>query len=155
MEIKVQLMKVGVPSATGRIYSKDAMEDAINKFNESQIKGGTLGQVGDLSHPVDLRDLSHVFENVRIEDDKVVGDMKILDTPQGQNVKALLESNIKLALAPRLQIDEQEKVDENGNPVLDENGKPIMEIKSIDLLSCDIIQDSQKSFEGNTIIMGD
>lgn len=155
MEVKVQLMKVGTPSANGRVYSKEAMEEAIKNFNESSIKGGTLGQVGDLSHPVNMKDLSHVFENVRIEDDKVLADMKILDTPQGQNVQALLESNVKLALAPRLAIDEQPKVDEEGNPVLDENGQPIMETKSIELISCDIIQDNQKSFEGNTIKVED
>lgn len=154
MEVKVQLMKVGTPSVNGRVYSKEAMEEAIKNFNESQIKGGTLGQVGDLSHPVDLKDLSHVFENVHIEDDKVLADMKILDTPQGQNVKALLKSNIKLAIAPRLQIDEQQKVDEEGNPILDENGQPIMETKIVDLISFDIVQDKEKAFEGNTIIMG-
>lgn len=151
MEVKAQIMKIGTPSATGRVYSREVMEEAIKKFNESQIKGGTLGQVGDLSHPVNLKDISHIFENVRIENDAVVADMKILNTPQGENVKTLLESDIKLALAPRLAIDEQQKVDENGNPVLDENGQPIMEVKSIELISCDIVQDSQKAFEGNTI----
>lgn len=155
MEVKVQLMKVGTPSANGRVYSKEAMEEAIKNFNESQVKGGTLGQVGDLSHPIDLKDLSHVFENVHIEDDKVLADMKILDTPVGQNVKALLESNVKLALAPRLQIDEQPKIDEDGNPILDENGQPIMETTVVDLLSCDIVLDQEKAFEGNTIKVED
>lgn len=156
MEVKVQLMKIGTPSSsTGRIYSKEVIDEAIKKFNESEIKGGTLGQIGDLSHPVNMKDLSHVFENVRIEGDQVLADMKILNTPKGENVKALLESNIKLAIAPRLLIDEQPKVDEEGNQVLDENGNPIMETKSIELLSCDIIQDNNKSFEGNTIKVED
>ena len=54
-------------------------------------------------------------------------------------------------MAPRLYIDEQQKVDEEGNPILDENGQPIMETKIVDLISFDIVQDSQKSFDGNTI----
>lgn len=157
MEVKVQLMKVDTPSATGRIYSKESIQEAIDNFNKREIKGGSLGlqDVNDLSHPTNLKDLSHVFENIRIEDDKVLADMKILDTPQGDNVKALLESDVKLALAPRLSIDEQPKLDENGNQVLDENGNPVMETKVVDLISFDIIQDNQKTFEGNTITMGD
>ena len=158
MEVKVQLMKLDTPSSNGRIYSKESIQEAIENFNNRKIKGGSLGlqPTNGLFEPeLNIGELSHTFENVRIEDDKVLADMKILDTPQGQNVKALLESDIKLAMAPRLQIDEQQKVDEEGNPILDENGQPIIETKVFDLISCDIVQDNQKAFEGNTIIMGD
>lgn len=155
MEVEVQLMKLDTPSINGRVYSKETMEEVVKNFNESQIKGGTLGQVGDLSHPTDLKDLSHVFENVRIEDDKVMANMKILDTPQGKNVQALLESDVKLALAPRLMVDKQQKIDENGQPITDENGQPIMENKVVNLISCDIVLDNEKAFEGNTIKIGD
>lgn len=151
MKVEVQLMKLDTPSINGRVYSKETMEEVVKNFNESQIKGGTLGKVEEMTHPIDLKDLSHVFENVRIEDDKVMATMNILDTPKGQNVKALLESNVKLALAPRLMIDEQQKINEDGQPILDENGKPIIETKVVNLISCDIVLDKEKAFEGNTI----
>ena len=148
MKVTAQIMKLNTPSkASGRVYSKDIMEKAIKEFNEKSLKCGTLGE---MNHP-DLTNISHKIENIRIDEDKVFGDIELLDTPNGITASALLESGVKLALAPKMNLDIQEEKDEEGNTILDENGQPKTYIASAEIISVDIIRDEQKAFEDNTI----
>ena len=50
---------------------------------------GTLGDPEKLE--LDLSLLSHVFKNVRIEKNNIVGDLHILDTPMGKILKELVD----------------------------------------------------------------
>lgn len=149
MKVTAQIMKFNTPSkSSGRVYSKDIMEKAIKEFNEKPLKCGTLGS--EINHP-DLTNISHKIENLRIDEDKVFGDIELLDTPNGITASALLESGIKLALAPKMNLKIEEEKDEEGNTILDENGQPKTYIANAEILSVDIIRDEQKAFEDNTI----
>lgn len=146
--IKVNIMDLNTPSkASGRVYSKEVMEQAINEFNAREIKGGILGEVQHISQPLQLADISHKIEDMHIEENKVVATIDILDTVSGNNLKTLLESDVKLAMAPRIEINEEE--------VINENGTPIKQVTKVNILSVDCVLDKDKAFEDNTIKVED
>jgi hypothetical protein len=61
--------------------------------------------LGELEHPekltIDLNNVSHIVESLKWNGDNVIGKAKILDTPKGEIVKALLKEGIKLGVSSR------------------------------------------------------
>ena len=87
----------------GRIYPKNVMEGAVNKYNVEQVQKGRA--VGELNHPegptVNLDKVSHKIESLKWQGNDVVGKATILETPMGQIVKGLLDGGVKLGVSTR------------------------------------------------------
>ena len=87
----------------GRIYPKNVMEGAVNKYNVEQVQKGRA--VGELNHPegptVNLDKVSHKIESLNWQGNDVVGKATILETPMGQVVKGLLDGGVKLGVSTR------------------------------------------------------
>tara|TARA_B100001059_G_scaffold74467_1_gene72038 strand:+ start:184 stop:831 length:648 start_codon:yes stop_codon:yes gene_type:complete len=87
----------------GRIYPMAVMEKAVNKYVDEQVKEGRA--VGELNHPdgptVNLDKVSHLIKDLQFEGKNVMGKALILDTPNGQIVKGLLEGGVKLGVSTR------------------------------------------------------
>jgi hypothetical protein len=87
----------------GRIYPKNVMENAVNKYVDSQVKTGRA--VGELNHPdgptVNLDKVSHLITDLRMEGNNVMGKARILNTPMGKIVQGLLEGGVQLGVSTR------------------------------------------------------
>ena len=87
----------------GRIYPQMVMEKAVGKYVTEQVN--TKRSVGELNHPegptVNLDKVSHLIKSLNIEGKNVMGKALILDTPNGQIVKGLLEGGVKLGVSTR------------------------------------------------------
>ena len=87
----------------GRIYPREVMEQAVAKYVDEQVSKDRA--VGELNHPegptVNLDKVSHRITELNIEGSKVMGKALILDTPNGQIVKGLLEGGVKLGVSTR------------------------------------------------------
>ena len=87
----------------GRIYPRDVMEGAVNKYVTEQVAKGRA--VGELNHPegptVNLDKVSHKIENLDWSGNDVVGKATILNTPMGKIVEGLLEGGVKLGVSTR------------------------------------------------------
>jgi hypothetical protein len=87
----------------GRIYPKKIMENAVNNYVENQVK--TKRAVGELNHPdgptINLDKVSHIITDLKWEGNNVVGKASILNTPNGNIVKGLLEGGVKLGVSTR------------------------------------------------------
>ena len=107
---KGTIVDLTVPAPSGRIYSKEAMENAIKEYNEkSKPKFGTFE--GELSHPnsyLNLSKVSHRINDVSIIDDKVVADIDILDNDNAKIVKQLLELDKPLYLNPVFMVGDKD-----------------------------------------------
>lgn len=107
---KGTIVDLSVPAPSGRIYSKEAMEKAIKKYNEKpNPKFGTFE--GELKHPnsyLDLSKVSHRINDVSIIDDKVVADIDILDTDNAKIVKHMLELDQPLYLNPVFMVGDKD-----------------------------------------------
>ena len=87
----------------GRVYPKAIMERAVTKYVDEQVSKKRA--VGELNHPegptVNLDKVSHRITELKIEGRNVMGKALILDTPNGQIVKGLLEGGVKLGVSTR------------------------------------------------------
>ena len=87
----------------GRIYPREVMSSAINKYNRDQVAPGRA--VGELNHPEgptdNLDKVSHKIDNLVLEGNDVMGKATILNTPMGEVVKGLLDGGVKLGVSTR------------------------------------------------------
>lgn len=87
------LLHLGVKNLNGRIYEdNENLRKSIEEYNNKPSKYGQIDFPETLDQ--DLRTISHVVENVRVEEDKVVGDIRILDTPQGKILKDVVDGYV-------------------------------------------------------------
>jgi hypothetical protein len=90
-------------NGNGRVYPKKVLEEAVNQINSKIDKGFNV--LGELEHPdvlnINLNNVSHVIEKLEWRGNDVIGKAKILDTPKGEIVKALLKEGIKLGVSSR------------------------------------------------------
>lgn len=87
----------------GRVYPKNIMENAVNKYVTEQVSKNRA--VGELNHPdgptVNLDKVSHKITELKFDGNNVMGKAQILDTPMGQIVKGLLEGGVQLGVSTR------------------------------------------------------
>ncbi|MAA57186.1 MAG: primosomal protein [Cryomorphaceae bacterium] len=96
-------MQAEKKNRNGRVYPRPIMEKAVDKYVKEQVS--TKRAVGELNHPdgptVNLDKVSHLIEALDWQKDDVVGKARILDTPNGQIVKGLLDGGVKLGVSTR------------------------------------------------------
>ena len=87
----------------GRIYPREVMEQAVEKYNTEQVM--TKRSVGELNHPegptVNLDKVSHLITELKFEGSNVMGRASILNTPNGMVVKGLLDGGVQLGVSTR------------------------------------------------------
>ena len=96
-------MQADQKNRNGRIYPKDVMSKALDKYNTEQVSKGRA--VGELNHPegptVNLDKVSHKIESLDWQGNDVVGKATILSTPMGEIVKGLLDGGVQLGVSTR------------------------------------------------------
>lgn len=93
--IKDFILLQNMTDKIGRIYEKTRIEKHI----VGNVYFGQLGHgEGEF---LDGAKISHMFKNVRIVDNNLIGDIVILDTVAGQILETMYNNNIKLHSAIR------------------------------------------------------
>ena len=96
-------MQAEQKNRNGRIYPKDVMVKAVDKYDDEQVSKGRA--VGELNHPdgptVNLDKVSHKIESLNWQGNDVVGKATILETPMGKIVKGLLDGGVNLGVSTR------------------------------------------------------
>lgn len=89
-------------NGNGRIYPRAILEREVQRYMELIKENRALGE---LDHPedsvVNLRNASHMVTDIWWKGNDVMGKAKILNTPSGQILKALVESGVKLGISSR------------------------------------------------------
>src|SRR6056300_245069 len=93
----------GVRNANQRVYPVNEIGRAVKTLND-QISGG-YSVLGEVDHPeglnINLDRVSHMIEQMWMDDANGYGKLKILPTPMGNLVKTMLESGVKLGVSSR------------------------------------------------------
>lgn len=79
----------------GRVYNQDELKEQI--FDRTFY--GELGSSDYMT--VDLTRVSHVVENIRFKPEGLLGDVRILDTPNGTIAQELIKQNVELVTSIR------------------------------------------------------
>jgi hypothetical protein len=93
----------GVENHNKRVYPVSEINKAVTTINE-QLKSG-FSVLGELDHPDDLKinldRVSHMITHMWMEGNCGHGKLKILPTPMGKLVEAMLSSGVKLGVSSR------------------------------------------------------
>lgn len=96
-------MQAESKNRNGRIYERNILENAVNRYVNEQVLTGRA--VGELNHPegpsINLDKVSHKITELRFEGNNVIGKASILNTPMGNIVSGLLEGGVKLGVSSR------------------------------------------------------
>lgn len=92
----------GVRNLNERIYPVSEITKAVSSINE-QLKSGSV--LGEVDHPDDLKinldRVSHMIQQMWMDGPCGYGKLKVLPTPMGQLVQAMLQSGVKLGVSSR------------------------------------------------------
>jgi hypothetical protein len=93
----------GVKNANQRVYPVQEIERAVTAIN-GQLKEG-YSVLGEVDHPDDLKinldRVSHMITKMWMDGPTGFGKLKVLPTPMGKLVEAMLTSGVKLGVSSR------------------------------------------------------
>tara|TARA_Y100000034_G_C6907641_1_gene421697 strand:- start:588 stop:1202 length:615 start_codon:yes stop_codon:yes gene_type:complete len=96
------LQRCDTLNQNGRIYPKGVLERELLNYQKFINENRALGEC---DHPdtsvIELKSVSHIVREARLEGDDVVGIIELLDTPSGQILKSLVESGVTLGISSR------------------------------------------------------
>ena len=96
-------MQAEQKNRNGRIYPKETLFKAVEKYIDEQVDKGRA--VGELDHPagpqINLDKVSHKITELKFDGDNVVGKAQVLNTPMGKIVEGLIEGGVKLGVSSR------------------------------------------------------
>jgi len=102
MMLTGKLQEADVQNGNGRVYPRSIMEREVKKY--AQLVGENRA-LGELDHPdssiINLVNVSHMVTEVWMDGPSVMGKIKVLDTPSGQILRALVESGVKTGISSR------------------------------------------------------
>lgn len=91
-------LRIGLPDRGGRIYTKEAMEKAIEKFNEKEKRSILIQNSQGAG-----TEWAGAVEEMKIKDDRVEVEIITIDTPVGRHLKAVLEEGAPVRFAPNFK----------------------------------------------------
>jgi len=65
-------------TTTGRVYSKEVLENIVKKFKENNLGFGMIG-MGELTH-TPIKDIALSYSDLKVKDDALYAKIKLLDT---------------------------------------------------------------------------
>ena len=98
-----------------RLYPREELEREVANYNETMIKPGRA--MGELNHPttadVDLERACHMVTELTQDGNIFYGKSKVLTTPCGQIVRALINDGVKVGMSSHALGSLEESADHN------------------------------------------
>jgi hypothetical protein len=127
------IMQGDIKNRNGRVYPKETLMREMKRYNENYVsKKRAYGELGHPQGPtINLDRVSHMFTELKEDNQNVVGRAKIMDTPMGKIVKNLIDEEAQLGISSR------------GMGSLKKNKSGIMEVQNDFMLATagDIVAD--------------
>jgi len=102
MMLTGKLQEADCENGNGRMYPHAILEREVGKYKQVVEDHRALGE---LDHPdssiINLVNVSHMVTQVWMEGPSVMGKIKVLNTPSGQILRALVESGVKTGISSR------------------------------------------------------
>ena len=100
--LKGIIQRANTLNQNGRVYPQSILQREIQNYQKLIKENRALGEC---DHPessvVELKNVSHVVREARMEGGDVYGVIEILDTPSGKIIQSLIESGITLGISSR------------------------------------------------------
>lgn len=100
--LKGIIQRANTLNQNGRIYPRTILERELINYQKLIQENRAMGEC---DHPessvVELKNVSHVVKEARMEGDNVYGVIELLDTPSGKIIQSLIESGVTLGISSR------------------------------------------------------
>jgi len=100
--LKGIIQRANTLNQNGRIYPQTILEREIMNYQKLIQENRAMGEC---DHPessvVELKNVSHIVREARMQGEDVYGIIEILDTPSGKIIQNLIESGITLGISSR------------------------------------------------------
>ena len=102
-KIKGIFMQADIKNRNGRVYPMDVLEKEVKRYNEEYVdKKRAFGELGHPEGPtVNLDKVSHMITKLEPNGKNIIGEAKIMDTPNGKIVKTLMDEGALLGVSSR------------------------------------------------------
>lgn len=98
-----KLQEAEVKNGNGRVYPKPILEREINKYISGPVKSRC--STGELDHPdssvINLSNISHIITKVWWDNNDVMGEIELLNTPSGKIAQEIVLAGIPLGISSR------------------------------------------------------
>jgi hypothetical protein len=96
-------LQANLQNRNGRVYPLHILEKEVARYNQAYIsQHRALGELGHPESPsLNLDRVSHLITDLYKDGCNFIGKAKILDTPYGKIVKALIDEGVKLGVSSR------------------------------------------------------
>ena len=113
------LQRCDTLNQNGRIYPRSVLEREMINYQKFISENRALGEC---DHPdtsvIELKNVSHIVREAKLNGDDVVGTIELLDTPAGKILQALVESGVTLGISSR---GVGSTINESGNQVVQDD----------------------------------
>jgi len=96
------MQEAEVKNGNGRTYPLKILQREVKNYERLVNQNRALGE---LDHPessiINLNNCSHIVTSIWMEGPKCYGKIKVLDTPSGKILQALVESGVQLGISSR------------------------------------------------------
>ena len=96
------MQKCETVNGNGRVYPRNVLEKEIKNYKKLVDERRALGE---LDHPddsvINLKNASHMVIDIWMDGENVMGKVRVLDTPSGQVLKALVDAGVSLGISSR------------------------------------------------------
>ena len=96
------IQRANTLNQNGRIYPHSILQREIMNYQKLIQENRAMGEC---DHPdssvVELKNVSHIVKEARMQGDNVYGVIEILDTPSGKIIQSLIESGVTLGISSR------------------------------------------------------
>ncbi len=124
VKFKGKFQEANAINKNKRMYTREILESNVDRLMEC-VK--SRGLIGELDHPTDsivhFSNASHIVTNLWWENNILMGEGEILNTPAGKVLKSLIDDDIRIGISSRGVGNG--KVNENGILVIGESYKLI------------------------------
>jgi hypothetical protein len=96
-------MQSDVKNRNGRVYPRETLQMETKRYIKEHVEKNRA--YGELGHPdgpiINLDRTSHMIKSIKEDGNNFIGKAKILDTPNGNIVKALMKEGASLGVSSR------------------------------------------------------
>lgn len=96
-------MQSEIVNKNNRRYRKDIMEKEVNRYVKEMVEDRRA--YGECDHPpgptIKLKDSAILIKELKMDGNNVIGKARVMDTPGGQIIKAVIEAGANLGVSSR------------------------------------------------------
>lgn len=103
LKLRGVIQRADVQNQNGRVYPREILERELENYNKLVKERRAHGELDHADDPVvNLQKISHIITEIEMDEDGTVyGEVEVLNTPMGNILRSLIESQVTVGISSR------------------------------------------------------